>query len=115
MQFTIYDSACITLVHVPFNSCILGIGFSNSIVTLSIQLHKIEEYYAGLTAPAKTKYYYYTSCWWIAYKIMLLQWLANGSQKVKSLHTKNNAITDSRGVRTLEYLFSEKSAVLAIT
>ena len=52
-------------------------------VTLSIRLHKIEEYYTSLTAPAKTKYYYYTSCWWIAYKIMLLQWLANGSTKGK--------------------------------
>ena len=52
-------------------------------VTLSIRLHKIEEYYTGLTAPAKIKYYYYTSCWWIAYKIMLLQWLANGSTKGK--------------------------------
>ena len=77
MQFTIYDSACITLVHVPFNSCILGIGFLNFIVTLLIQLHKIEEYYTGLTAPTNT------GCWWIAYKIMLLQWLANGSTKGK--------------------------------
>ena len=83
MQFTIYDSACITLVHVPFNSRILRIGFSNSIVTLSIRLHKIKEYYTGFTAPAKAKYYYYTSYWWIAHKIMLLQWLANGSTKGK--------------------------------
>ena len=81
MLFTIYDPACITLVHVPFNSCIWELGFSNSIVTLPIRLHKIEEYYTGLTAPAKTKYHYYTGCWWIANKIMLLQWLANGYTK----------------------------------
>ena len=59
------------------------LGFSNSIVIIPIWLHKIEEYYTGLTAPAKTKYNYYTDCLWIAYKIMLLQWLANGSTKGK--------------------------------
>ena len=59
------------------------LGFLNSIVTLPIRLHKIEEYYTGLTALAKTKYYYYTGCWWIAYNIMLLHWLTNGSTKGK--------------------------------
>ena len=64
------------------------LGFSDSIVTLSIRLHKIEECYTGLTAPAKTNYYYYTGCWWITNKIMLLQWLANGSTKGKNPYTQ---------------------------